>query len=395
MIVPPRRPVADGLKTLLALLLMAHVFFPLIWLLLLWQHGPRGNDWLQFHITATQFVSGDWTDLYTLRLDSAHPGYFWRYPPYVLLLIAPLAWTTPAAAYAVLASSAVAALAASLAVLSRVRPIRDPVLWGLAIALSAPALTTTITGQLSALLLLCVVIATALWDSGRVTAAGIVLGLMAVKPNLGIFFGLYAIATAQWRGAAAMLGVAAALCLATLPLGSDLWIDFIAVSRANVDSTASYYAYKLVTLKGFLNVVVGPDRIAGLFWAALAIGLIGGSVWSWRRAPAQPVRQLAEAMLLAIAVSPYGFFYDALLLAFPATVWWWERDRWDRRRWLAVGVLIAVVWCWEHAAHTWVELLAQAGWSYRLPFSLVGPAAAVWLVLSLIEGRRRFAINRA
>jgi hypothetical protein len=360
------------------------VFFPVVWLTLLLQHGPRGNDWLQFHLTATQFVSGDWSDLYTQRLDTAHPGYFWRYPPYVLLLIAPFAWTTATVTYGVLAASGGLAILASLVILARMRPVPEPGLWTLAIVLSAPALTTIITGQLSALLLLCVVAAAALWDRGRIRAAGMVLGLLAIKPNLGVFFAVYLIARRQWRAAAAMFSVFGVLTLATVPLGSELWRDFVRVSMSNVDTAGWYHAYKLITLKGFFGAVF-QNSLATSLWIGVSIGLLAATVWSWFRRRSDPVAQLAQAMLLAVAASPYGFFYDALLLVFPATAWWWARGHWNGVRWRLIGALLLLTWCWEHASHTWVELFAMAGWRYRLPFSLVGVVAAAWLVVSLLE----------
>jgi hypothetical protein len=385
----PRR--ANALQLLLFPFLAVHGLFPLVWLTILAQDGPRENDWRHFQIVAEQFVSGNWTHLYIEGPDPPHPGYFWRYPPYALYLVAPLAWMTRAWAYGVLATLGVAALVASIVMLARLAPPRGMAAeWTLAVALSAPALGTLMTGQISAFLLLCVVIAAVLWSRKQLTGACAVLGLLAFKPNIGIFFGYYLLVRREWRGLAAMLGVVAALCLLTLPLGFDVWADFVQVSVSNVDTTLHYDAYKLITLKGFLGTVLGQGPATVAAWGVTAIVLLIVAAWAWTT-PAPAVRHLGLVVLLAIAANPYGFFYDALLLAVPAAAWWSERDGWRRGPWLTVGVLIAVVWCWEQSASTWSELLKLADITWVPPFSLVGPAATIWLVLAARESRRTSA----
>jgi len=96
----------------------------------------------------------------------------------------------------------------------------------------------------------------------------------------------------------------------------------------------------------------------------------------------------ALVVLLALATNPYCSFYDALLLVVPATAWWTERDTWRRDRWMVVGVLIAVAWCWEQYSYNWQEFLKAAGVGRTPPFSLVGPIAAVWLIVASVEGVR-------
>jgi hypothetical protein len=248
-------------------------------------------------------------------------------------------------------------------------------------------LTTIISGQSSALLLLCVVGAASLWTRGRTLAACAVLGLLALKPNWGIFFGFYVLVRREWRGAAAMLAVVAGLWALTLPLGTDLWVDFIRVSLSNVDLRASYEPYKLITLKGFLDVLLGQNPVTLIAWGASSLALLVVAAWAWQK-PGPPARDLALVVLLAIAANPYGFFYDALLLALPATLWWSERFKWRPAPWLAVGWLIAVLWCWEHYSYSYSNVLGHFGLTWLPPFSLVGPGAVLWLILAARESRR-------
>ena len=118
-----------------------------------------------------------------------------------------------------------------------------------------------------------------------------------------------------------------------------------------------------------------------------AVALIVAAVVAWR-APGTPLRHLGIAVLLTVSASPYLFFYDALVLAIPATVWWAERDRWARTPWLIVGALLALTWCSEQWLYSWSWFASAAGIFWRPPVSIVGVTAAVWLLLAAREAVR-------
>jgi hypothetical protein len=260
--------------------------------------------------------------------------------------------------------------------------------WLLAIVLSAPALTTIVTGQSSALIMLCVVGAAAAWTRGHSIRACALLGLLAIKPNWGIVFGLMAIVRRDWKGAAAMAGVAVLLCVLSLPLGLQLWTDFLDASMANAEILASYAPQKVITLRGFLEGTLGRGDLALTVWAVSAGALTLAAALAWRTS-GSPLRQLGIGLLLAVAANPYASFYDGLVLAVPATVWWAERDRWTSVPWLIVGMLLALIWCTEHWLYSWGVLLAPAGLRWLPPVSVVGPAAALWLVLATRQARQQ------
>lgn len=363
--------------------LMVHVVFPVMWLIGVVRNGPPSNDWRHLKIVADHFVAGDWSRLYAVGEQALNPGFFWRYPPFALYIVAPLAWLPNAWAYALMAGVEVAALAASLWLLRRLVPFRRARgEWLLAIVFSAPALSTIVTGQNSALIMLCVVGAASLWTRGQVIGACALLGLLAIKPNWGIVFGLVAVARGEWKGAAAMAGVALLLCLLSLPLGLQLWRDFLGPSTAHAFALADYDVQKLITVRAVLEGVLGRGDLTLILWVLTAAGLTVMAVLAWR-APGPPLRHLGIAVLLAVAANPYAFFYDALVLAVPATVWWAERDRWQRRPWLVVATLLALAWCSEQWLYSWGVLSSTVvGLSWLPPVSLVGPVAAVWLVLA-------------
>ena len=376
------------LRGMLLPFLAVHAIFAAMSLIAVVRYGPVPSDWLLLKAVADHFVAADWSHLYSTGEQALRPGLFWLYPPFARYLVAPLAWLPEVWAYTLLASVEVVALAASLWMLRRLEPFRHMRReWLLAIALSAPAMTTVIAGQSSALIMLCVVGAATLWTQGRSVHAFALLGLLAIKPNWGAVFGLLAIVRGEWKGAAAMAGVALLLCVLTLPLGLQVWKGFLGVSTANAEIFANYDSYKLITIRGFIEGILGKSDLTLALWMCVAAGLIVAAVRAWR-APGPPLRHLGVGLLLAVAANPYAQFYDALVLAVPATVWWAERDRWRRGPWLIVATLLAVAWCGEQWIYSWGALAASAGPRWFPPVSLVGPAAAVWLVLAAGQAAR-------
>ncbi len=375
-------------ESLFAILLLPFLalqaIFPALWLMNLALHGPVGSDWRHLKVVADHFVAGDWSDLYETGARAIDPHYLWLYPPYALYLVAPLAWVSISHAYLWLAGIGAVSLLLSLGLLRRLAPPAGmDTEWFLASCLWAPALATLVMGQSSALLLLFVTGAAYVWQRGHALRAHAVLALFAVKPNWGLFFGLLALARLDYRGAFVMMGVVLALCAATIPLGAELWTEFLRASMSNAELFVNYPSYKLISLKGFLDATLGQNPVSTGIWAVAAVALCGTACAAWR-VPGPPVRHLALAVLLAVAANPYVNFYDALVLVLPATVWWSERASWRRVPWLVVGWLIAAVWCWEQYSVVWALVLdAQFGVESPFPpFSIVGPAASVWLVIA-------------
>jgi hypothetical protein len=377
-----------SLRVVLFPFLAAQALFPAMWVLSAWRKPPTTGDWHHLKTVADHFVAGDWSRLYAVGEQALDPQYFWRYPPFALYVVAPLAWLPETWAYSVLVGVEIVALAVSLWLLRRLEPFREMrAEWFLAIALSAPMLSTIVTGQSSALIMLCIVGAASLWTRGKVTPACALLGLLAIKPNWGIVFGLLAIVRREWKGATTMAGVAVLLCALSLPLGFQLWKDFFGISVGNSFRLAGYEPQKLITLRGFLEGTLGRGDLTLILWSITAAALVVVAVLAWR-APGSPLRFLGIGVLLAVSANPYAFFYDALVLAIPATAWWAERDRWSRQPWLIVGALIALMWCSEQWLYSWGVLASSAGVQWRPPVSLVGPAAAAWLVFAARQAIR-------
>jgi hypothetical protein len=155
-------------------------------------------------------------------------------------------------------------------------------------------------------------------------AAGILLGLLAYKPQLWVLVPVALIAARHWRVLAWTVGTAAAMSLASLAIfGVDLWQAFFVAAREGAAVPAADATFESIKVQ--MVSVLAAARIAGLpssLAQALQLGIAAfsiGIVWmSFRRFGPSEARTalLASAIFL---VSPYTLNYDLLLLM-PAVV---------------------------------------------------------------------------
>jgi len=382
----PEKPTSGLLSLVLLAFCSLHLIYPVLWLLTVLQGDVDiQRDWYHLWWVGQQFAAGEWDGLYSLDATpetEASSLYFWRYPPFAFYLVWPLSWLGQGAAYATLVIIELLAMIGALWLMLRTVRLEPHVLpWAAAILCSAPAASTLIIGQSSGLLLLVLAAAVFLWHKDKRLLACIVLGLLAIKPNWGIFFGLFALVWREWRGAGAMLGVVGLLVLSSLPLGTGIWQQFLDASFANDAVVGQYEAFKQITLKGFLGAVL-PQAFSGWVWALCSVGLVLWTGWTWTRlkTSGRGAHALGLTLLLAVAVNPYASFYDALVLAVPATLWWANRERYPRTLFLSIGGLIGLMWVWEYFTMYYAGNLQTLGLNLATPFSLVGPCAALWLV---------------
>jgi Glycosyltransferase family 87 len=286
------------------------------------------------------------------------------YPPCFLIVLAPfglLSYPAAAAAWVLLG------FAAYGAALRRWAPA---MLW---LALSfPPLLVNVVTGQAGMLTAAPFVGGMALLPK-RPFAAGLLLGLLVVKPQLGLVLPLALLAGREWR---AMAGAAAAaLGLVLLSLLLFGWAPW----QAWLDNAGLFAAIASEGLAGWHRMasVYGALRLAGLgpapAWighGAVALAAAAAAGWIWFRRDDAGVRAAALAAATALA-SPYLFVYDTLILILPF-LWLIGRGR----------LLAPIGLAW---AALFLALVQVAGWSGGP--NLTPLAAIVLLGLTLIQSR--------
>lgn len=238
--------------------------------------------------------------------------YPWHYPPTFLLPIAPLGLLPYPAALALFVLLTALPWAA---LVGRVLPDRRA--W--IVAAAAPAgLITLLDGQ-NAFLTASLAGFALLWLDRRPTLAGVLIGLLAIKPQLAMLFPVALLAEGgRWRSIVAAAVTVAALCLASLAVfGAAPWAAFLhhlPVSEAMGDSGAVPWR-TMPTAEVFLLSLGAPFPAARTLQTAVAL-IAAGCVWRAWRDPAVPFEAKAATLLAAsLSVSPYLFYYDLLWAA--------------------------------------------------------------------------------
>lgn len=247
---------------------------------------------------------------FLLSLDPGFPVPMpFPYPPPYLLLIAPLGWLSYPAARAIWSAATLLAYMAAVGA-----PDWRP--RTMTLALLAPASAVNLlygqNGFLTAALLIGGVRLAPTWP----VCGGVLLGLLAYKPQFGLVVVAALAAAKMWRaGVAAAAAVAAATAASLIAFGVAPWIawvgampDFVAI----VDAQRARLLHLMPT--GLSNVLAlgASDRVA---WAAqgAAIGLAVAAVWFFFRRANGRIAAAALAVA-AVLASPYAFVYDLTLV---------------------------------------------------------------------------------
>jgi hypothetical protein len=296
-----------------------------------------------------------------------YPGQNFSYPPTLMLIAAPfgrlpympalLAWT-------------VLGLAAFIAVAQQHLLDRRTLI---ALVLSPAALFCLMAGQVS-LVAAAMLVTIFSWLERRPVAAGILIGLLTLKPQLGLLFPVMLIAGGYWRVFASATMTALALAALTAALfGPQVWIDFVRVGMpvqnyVLVDPKLALEPFCptiYVNLRG-LGASFALAMTGQLIVAALAVAAV---VWvfGFRRGASGDLK-MALFLACSMCVTPYLLAHDTLALCFAALMLL-DRDKLD-----ATGRRFAQLVYWLPLIQLGLGQIHVSG-----P-ALIAPAFAVYLV---------------
>ncbi|HTU11339.1 MAG TPA: glycosyltransferase family 87 protein [Allosphingosinicella sp.] len=292
-------------------------------------------------------------------------GIPYGYPPAFLFIAAPFALFPypPAAVAWVVLTWAAYALAVRLWL---------PRAYWLAMALP-PVLTNAITGQAGFLIAALFVGGMALLPK-RPLLGGLLLGLMVVKPQLGLVLPFALAAGREWRGfigaAAGSLGFLL-LGLLVFGLGSyQAWLGNAGLySSVVADGLAGWH--KMASVYASLRLAGLDATPAWIVQGLVALAAIAACARLWHRHGDWGIRAAALAAATALA-SPYLFGYDTLLLIVPLA-WLTARGR--------HGAALAL--CWALLLLGLLQVLELVGGPNLAPL-----APAILLLLVWREAQR-------
>jgi hypothetical protein len=239
------------------------------------------------------------------------PFFGWHYPPFFLVPAAVLA-TLPYG-WAVVAWLLLT-LPAYLAALHAILPRQATLL----AAAAFPAVIVNIghgqNGFLTAALLGGALV---LLDR-RPVLAGVLIGLLAYKPQFGVLIPLVLLVSWRWTVIASALATLAALvAVSWLLFGADVFTAFAGsadYSRKIVLEQGATGWEKIQSIFSAVRSLGGPIGVAYAAQGALLLALAASLVWLWRSQAAFELKAAALALACLLA-TPYVLDYDLTVLA--------------------------------------------------------------------------------
>ena len=282
---------------------------------------PIGYDFITFYAESMLDRAGHAIRAYDLTTIAATERQIvaanrticlWHYPPTFALMIAPLAYMPYLTALALFVFATLALY------LLLIRKISDHP-WSLLLGLAFPAVfINSMHGQNGFLNTAVLGFGLLLLDR-RPWVAGLLLGLLVYKPHFGVLLPLLLMSQGRWKSFAGAAISASLFCAAAFAVyGLDVWVAFV----KNFAIVSEALESRLLPWPKIPSVFVAvadlgaPKAVAYAIHAAVAVTLAGLTLWAWRRPGSQNLK-VALAVPAILAVSPYCFDYDLVLMAIP------------------------------------------------------------------------------
>ncbi len=166
----------------------------------------------------------------------------------------------------------------------------------------------------------------------RPVLAGVLLGLLTFKPQLGLLVPFALLAAGQWRAIASAAATLGALVLGSAALfGVEVWSAFAAQGAYAMETLRLGHVgwEKMISVYAALRVAGMADQAAMAVHWAIALGVAAIVIRCWL--PRSGVAHETRAALLitgALIVTPFGLNYDLFLLA-PAAAFLAKRGMTD------------------------------------------------------------------
>lgn len=295
----------------------------------------KGTDYIYFYVMGSLISEGRAEALYEpdahlaegrRRIDPQLNLYapYSNYGPQVAAGFAPLSRLPFGKSLAVFLILTACAYAASVWLAWRLSPALGP--YGALVAILAagsPAFFTLIRyAQLSGLSLLLLSLALVALVRDRRFLAGVVIGLMVFKPQLGVVIGLVVILAGEWRiVAGAVLGAAAELAGAWLVGGSNVMRQYVGVlvTLARDPSLVQIYPGEVHSLRGFVHLLTASPLVLSVASILAVVAAVWIGLHAWKSG--MPVTmKWGVLVVLTVLASPHLLTYDLILLTIPLLV---------------------------------------------------------------------------
>jgi hypothetical protein len=282
---------------------------------------PIGTDFSNVYAAGTLTWQGRSAEAYAPALQHAAekaifdgrevPFYGWHYPPFffaiaVLVAAVPYAWG--------LAIWLAASFAAYLAVIRAILPRQETLL----VAAAFPVVFVNVGHGQNGFLTAALLGGALHWLDRRPWLAGVLIGLLAYKPQFGVLIPIALLAGGRWRtiGAAAAT-VAALVAVSFALLGSGIWhafADSMNFTQTVVLEQGGTGWQKIQSIFSAVRAWGASVPTAYAVQASLLAMLAATLAWLWHSDAAFELKAAALA-LGSLLATPYVLDYDLVVLA--------------------------------------------------------------------------------
>ena len=308
--------------------------------------------WLAGHLVAhggSPYDPAQWLAGYHQFDIGFVPNPAFLYPLPLALLLAPLGLLPVQGAYVVWVTLTELMIVACLTILVRLEtnPRRKHFFFPLfaGIVLFRPTILTLTQGQVSGLFLFALVWIAFLWEKGQWFWGGFLLGLLALKPNLGfiviVLVAIWLLRNNNWPALYGTLACGIFVLLAGL-IDNPGWV----AQYLHIDTNKLSETFGGSPTVWGMGALISHNQRA----ATLIIGGAAGLILLFgffrailiTRAALRPVSVLALAVSVTLLVTPYTWTYDQLLLMLPLTTLILAMDRMGVRFALTASLFLGI-----------------------------------------------------
>jgi alpha-1,2-mannosyltransferase len=281
---------------------------------------PIGTDFSNVYAAGILADSGkpeaayDWPSEHAVEqslFGQDTPFFGWHYPPQFLMVAAVLAFVPYGWALALWMATT---LSAYVAMIRAILPQPAAVL----AALAYPAVFVNLGHGQNGFLTTALLGGALVFMDQRPVVSGVLIGLLAYKPQFGVLLPVVLIASGRWTVVGAAVCTVLATCAATMALfGTKVWIAFQAsagLTRRIVLEEGSTGWEKIQSAFSTARMWGGSVDLAYAVQGALALSVAAGLVWLWRSEASFNLKASALAVA-ALLATPYVLDYDLMLLA--------------------------------------------------------------------------------
>lgn len=305
---------------------------------------PVGGDILQEYVGGHLFASDpgrlyDWNHSAKLQHDAQLVGFEWEesgyfpmiYPPFHYQ-IASLGSGTSYRNFVVISMYLVAAALsiAALMFLVGYREMRKGAGgWFFFAILFTPLLLGINMGQKSAILLSILTVTFVLLHRERPFFAGLVFGLIAIKPYMALPIGIAMLCKKQFHFVAGAILTLSLLIGASLIVAPGTWMDYIQVCLEKSGNYVTFSGYQLEhshSLWGAMQLLLGERNPAlvkpiAIVGAIAVVTLLGRILAGPIDLPSNKFAYQFSALIVAtVLISPHFYSYDLTILLLPLAI---------------------------------------------------------------------------